>query len=117
MTKQPSGAIVTTTYRYKPPTRRKKGAPLAGPAVVTRRARVARGERNKPSQPPPPPNDDEKPSPKQPAIVTTASRKQLKLERVEQRAQDAEAREVSLEVKAFFTRMIRSGGSLPPEKR
>ena len=30
--------IVTTTYRYKPPPRKRKAAPLAGPAVVSRDA-------------------------------------------------------------------------------
>ena len=27
--------VVTTHYRYKPPPRKRKAAPLAGPAVVT----------------------------------------------------------------------------------
>jgi hypothetical protein len=48
------------------------------------------------------------------AIVTTASRKQQKLEQAERGMDDG--REVSPEVKAFFARMIRPGGSLPPEK-
>ena len=29
--------IVTTLYRYKPPPKKRKGAPLAGPAIVTPR--------------------------------------------------------------------------------
>jgi hypothetical protein len=35
--KRPS--IVTTAYRYKRPPRKQQAAPLAGPAVVTKRAR------------------------------------------------------------------------------
>jgi hypothetical protein len=70
--------IVTTVHRYKRPPRKTKAVPLAGPAIVSKRARVARGER--PDRPPPPANDDAKPSPKQPAIVTTTSRRQAKLD-------------------------------------
>jgi hypothetical protein len=106
--------ILTTAYRYKPPPRRKKAVPLAGPAVVTKRARPPKAAPASVTAPPPA-NDDRKPAAAQkPAIFTTKSRKRLELERVEQRTQDAEACEVSPEVRAFFARMIRPGGSLPP---
>jgi hypothetical protein len=76
--------IVTTVHRYKRPPPKRKAVPLTGPAIV--RA-VKRGDlRQKsgeptPISPTPPANDDAKPSPKQPAIVTTTSRKQAKLDR------------------------------------
>jgi hypothetical protein len=64
--------IVTSTYRYKRPprrTRRKKGMPLTGPAIGTAS---------------PPANDDRRPAEgKKSALVTTASRKQMKLRRGE----------------------------------
>ncbi len=60
--------IVTTQYRYKRPPKKRKPVTLAGPAITT--VKSPRGERNKPN-PPPPANDDDKPSPKQPAIVTS----------------------------------------------
>jgi len=78
--------------------------PLGAPAVVTA---------------PPPANNDRKPAPrptagKKSAIITTASRKRLKLLRAERASDDG--REVSPEVKAFLARMIRPGGSLPPKE-
>jgi hypothetical protein len=74
--------IVTTAYRYKPPQRRKKAAPLAGPAVVTSHAGKAKAEPAVTA--PPPANDDRKPahaaaSGAKPAVVTTARRKPSKL--------------------------------------
>jgi hypothetical protein len=50
--------IVTSTYRYKRPPRKRKAVPLEGPAIVRRGAA-------KPETPPAPANDDRKP-----AIVT-----------------------------------------------
>jgi hypothetical protein len=42
--------IVTTTYRYKPPPRKRKAAPLAGPALVTpKRKRVLPAEGKTPA--------------------------------------------------------------------
>jgi hypothetical protein len=93
--------IVTTTYRYKPPPRKRKAAPLAGPAVVTPKrkptvakklepaAAIVRKARpcndNRPDVEPPPtivrtaqPSRAVHTTPednKKPAIVTTASRK------------------------------------------
>jgi hypothetical protein len=111
--KRPS--IVTTAYRYKrPPRKQQAAAPLAGPAVVTKRATKPKAEPTAVTSPPPA-NDDRKPAAAQkPAIVTAASRKQLKLERAG-KAQD-DGYELSPEVKAFFARMIGPGGSLPPRK-
>jgi hypothetical protein len=42
--------------------------------------------------------------------------KALQQQRAERRALATEGREVSPEVKAFFARMIRPRGALPPEK-
>jgi hypothetical protein len=55
---------------------------------------------------PPLANDDRKP-----AIVSTTSRKRSKLLRPE-----LDATKVSPEVKAFFARMVRPGGALPPKR-
>ena len=42
-------AIVTSTYRYKRPPRKRKAVPLEGPAIVTEaRARPRRGQRTEP---------------------------------------------------------------------
>lgn len=60
--------IVHTVHRYKRPPKKRKPVPLAGPAITT--VKRTHSDRRKP-KPPPPANDDEKPSPKQPAIVTT----------------------------------------------
>jgi hypothetical protein len=46
-------AIVTSTYRYKRPPRKRKAVPLAGPAIVRR-------DTPKPETPPAPANDDRK---------------------------------------------------------
>lgn len=69
--------IVTTTYRYKRPPWKQQAVSLAGPAVVTRRARKPETERvgQTSAEPtavtaPPPANDDRKP-----AIVTAAPRR------------------------------------------
>ena len=71
MSREPP-VIVTAEYRYKRPQLKKRAVPLAGLAITT--VKRTRGERNKPN-PPPPANDDEKPSPKQPAIVATRSKR------------------------------------------
>jgi hypothetical protein len=49
-----------------------------------------------------------------PTIVTATSEKQLKRLRIE-RAQEP-SNEISPEVEAFFTRNVRPGGPLPPER-
>jgi hypothetical protein len=118
--------IVTMHYRYKP--RKRRAAPLAGPAVVAREGSPRLGSDKtvaevdvKPPRLPgeatqsvaqPAANDDRKP-----AIVTTADRKRLKLLRDEQpAAKQDEDPEATARVKAFLARMIRPGGALPPEK-
>jgi hypothetical protein len=126
--------IVTTTYRYKRPPRKRKSAALEAPAVVTTkssrrpvlRETAAEGSVTarrydgaaQPSTPreaarvAPPANDDRKP-----AIVTATSKKRLKLLRAEKRASEPDNDpEATARVKAFFARMIRPGGVLPPEK-
>jgi hypothetical protein len=129
-------AIVTTTYRYKRPPRKRKAVAVEGPAVVTAKSSrrpvggteeaaaevpmTARttGQQAQPSTPreaarvAPPANDDRKP-----AIVTATSKKRLKLLRAEKRASEPDNDpEATARVKAFFARMIRPGGVLPPEK-
>jgi hypothetical protein len=132
--------IVTTTYRYKRPPKKRKAVALEVPVIVaTKRSRrsmeraaaeaVSRLPRHDnraalPSTPrdaerdyavtaPPPANDDRKS-----AIVTTTSRKRLKLlhaeERTGQRDEDPEA---MARVRAFFARNVRPGGPLPPKRR
>jgi hypothetical protein len=82
--------IVTSTYRYKRPPRRKKAVALAGPQIVAiprkQRSKIA-GEmspatsahRGQKLTAEPPANDDRKS-----AIVTTVSRKRSRLRRIEQ---------------------------------
>jgi hypothetical protein len=132
--------IVTTHYRYKRPPRKRKAVAIEAPAVVTAKssrhppvrgtkeaaAEVTRAptpvregavQPSTPREPArviaqPPANDDRKP-----AIVTTTSRKRLKLRRTEKRAAEPDNDpEATARVKAFFARMIRPGGALPPEK-
>ena len=133
--------IVTTTYRYKRPPKKRKAVALEVPAIVTtKRSRrsmeraaaevVSRSPRRSkdgaalPSTPrdaerdyavtaPPPANGDRKS-----AIVTTTSRKRLKLLRADERsAQRDEDPEAMARVRAFFARNVRPGGPLPPKRR
>jgi hypothetical protein len=57
----------------------------------------------------PPAADDDRKS----AIVTTTSRKRLKLLRAEEPAKQDDP-EATAWVRAFFIRMVRPGGALPP---
>jgi hypothetical protein len=86
--------IVTYAHHYKRPPRKKQAAPLASPAVVTRRIGKSNAGQAAVTTPPPA-NDDRKPvEATKPAIVTTASRKRTKLERArcrEERPEDPEA--------------------------
>ena len=131
-------AIVTTRYRYKRPPRKRAAVAIEAPAVVTTKnsrrltgtkeaaaeaseppAITTKAQRAQPStprgaarDPAPPANDDRKP-----AIVAATSKKRLKLLRAERRAAKADNdAEATARVKAFFARMIRPGGALPPEK-
>jgi hypothetical protein len=67
-----SMTIVTTTYRYKPPPKKRKAVALAGPAIVRRVAKADQDVKilDTSAKPAPPADDDRKP-----AIVTTTSRK------------------------------------------
>jgi hypothetical protein len=51
-----------------------------------------------------------------PAIVTNTNRRRSKQLSAERAAPDTDAAEVSPEVKAFFARMVRPGGALPPKR-
>jgi hypothetical protein len=120
--------IVTTTYRYKRPPRKRRPVALDVPAVVTtkssrrpvlgetaaevQRAPVQEGtaqsstprEAARVISPPhhsgSPANDDRKP-----AIITTTSRK--KLLRADKPAEQDDDPEATAQVKAFFARMMR----------
>jgi hypothetical protein len=135
-----TSSIVTTHYRYKRPPRNRKVVAIEAPAVVTTKnsRRPVLGETAAKVQRAPvqegtvqsstpreaarvispshhsasPANDDRKP-----AIVTATSRKRSKLLRAEKRASEPDNDpEATARVKAFFARMIRPGGALPPEK-
>ena len=81
--------IVTSTYRYKRPPRKRKAVALEGPVIVTKRtatpAKVA----------PPPANDDRKS-----AIVITSKRSKL-------RGEPEINTEADARVKAFLARVVR----------
>ena len=55
--------IVTYAHRPKRPPRKRQAAPLAGPAVVARRARKPKAEPAAVTAPPPA-NNDRRPAPK-----------------------------------------------------
>ena len=87
--------IVTSTYRYKRPPRKRKAVPLEGPAIVTKRsASVRRGV---------------KPSNEPVAIVTAKTPRGRKAAWTDDGAETPES------LKAFLARMVRPGGSLPPD--
>jgi hypothetical protein len=105
------GNIVTYAHRPKRPPRKRKMA-IAAPVVV-------RGEID--AVPPPPAkdhptpanNDRKPPSPcaRQPAIVTSTSRKRAKLERAADRAAEPDNDpKATARVRAFLDRMIRPRG-------
>ena len=58
--------IVTSTYRYKRPSRKRKAVPLEVPAIV-------RKGTAKPETPPAPANDDRKPASSEPAPLAPAN--------------------------------------------
>ena len=96
--------IVTTTYRYNRPPRKRKAVPLEGPAIVTpgskaASASVPRGVK--------PGNDNRLPE-QTAAIVTARKPRGRKAAWVDDGAETPES------VKAFLARMIRPGGPLPP---
>ncbi len=112
--------IVTTTYRYKRPPKKPKAATIVGPAIV-RAAKPSRDraaaeasqrlkELMKPGEP------VKAPEPARPAIVTTTSKKRLKLLREERAAQD-NGQETPESVKAFFARMMHPPGGTPPKRK
>ena len=106
--------IVTTIYRYKRPPKKKRPVTLDVPVIVAPRKRArppAEGQSQPEPATQPPASDDRKPS-----VVTTTSRKRLKLLRVDQRAAEADDPEATARAKAFFARMVRPGGALPPKK-
>jgi hypothetical protein len=66
--------IVMTHYRYKPPPRKRKTAPLAGPAVVRPKRKPTERKKLEPAS--------------RPVIATTTNRKQMRLDRVSRRGED-----------------------------
>jgi hypothetical protein len=133
--------IVSYVNRYKRPPRKRKAVALDVPAVVaTKRSRrptwkggdsvfssIAPPDHDGAAQPStpgdakrdravtsPPPADGDRKS----AIVSTTSRKRLKMLRAEKRpAQRDDDREAMARVRAFFARNVRPGGPLPPKRR
>jgi len=104
--------IVTTTYRYKPPPRKRKAVALKGPAIVRKRGRAdAVPPPDEPEPTAPPPANDDAPAKPAPAaksvIATSISRKRARLQRSEQAAEPDEDPAATARVRAFFDRMIR----------
>ena len=106
--------IVTSTYRYKRPPRKKKPQAIAGPVIVTPRKRAPSPTDGPNLQPPvaPSPANDDGPEPGTPpqqgkklAIVTTSKRGRRPKPEPEIDP-EAEAR-----VKAFVARMMRPSGT------
>ena len=96
--------IVTSTYRYKRPPRKRKAVPLTGPAIVTPRSKatslsVPRGVK---------PSNDNRSAEQSAAIVTAKKPRGRKAAWTDDGAETPES------VKAFLARMVRPGGSLPP---
>ena len=111
--KRPS--IVSYVHRYKRPPRKKQAPALAGPAVVTERARLPDTGKTA-AEPtdaaaPPPANDDRKAPSSHRGVSPRKAGSGWSWS-----AQADDGREVSPEVKAFLARLIRPGGALPPEK-
>ena len=133
--------IVSYVHRYKRPPRQRKAVALDVPAIVaTKRSHrptwkgdgsvlssIAPPDQDGAAQPStpgdaerdravtslPPANDDRKS-----AIVSTTSRKRLKLLHAEKRpAERDEDPEAMARVRAFFARNVRPGGPLPPKRR
>jgi hypothetical protein len=121
--------IVSYVHRYKRPPRKRKAVALDVPAVVTARSvgnRQMPPVKDKPEPTAPPPaNDDDSPTEpaprpaarKQSAIVSTTSRKRLKLLHAEERSAQRDDPEAMARVRAFFARNVRPGGPLPPKRR
>jgi hypothetical protein len=112
--------IVTTAYRYKPPPRKRKAVPLAGPAVVTKRAQLPKAApdavtRRDRVAAPPPANDDRKAATSshdatKSAIVTTAGQKQAKLDRARRQDDRPEDPGASAAMRAWLERAMRGRG-------
>ena len=99
--KRPS--TVTSTYRYKRPPRRKQADHQAQEAHAAPTAAVAA---------PPPASDDRMPAPGKAAMVSVPARRRRKGAAWVDNGQEAPP-----EIKAFFDRMVRPGGALPPKNR
>jgi hypothetical protein len=106
-------AIVTSTYRYKRPPRKKKPVLLEVPAIVKRKAE-ARPLASEPKASRPAlvrgmkAGNDNRPV-EQPAAIVTA-----KKPRGRKAAWTDDGAETPESVKAFLARMVRPGGPLPP---
>jgi hypothetical protein len=103
--------MTIVTYSHRPQRSTRKPKPVApGRPAVARSGRKHGDAERVPATHPAPADADRKA-----VIVTTTNRKRLKLMRAE-RSPDADAAEVSPAVKAFFARMVRPGGALPPKR-
>jgi hypothetical protein len=116
--------IVTTAYRYKRPPQKKTPVALKVPAIITtkksRRPRPRSAAAEAVSQSPRLHDEAAQPSTarsdvttlrpaRKPAIVTAKRGKGITVAAVD-------AGEASPSVKAFFARMVRPGGPLPPDR-
>jgi len=99
-------AIVTSTYRYKRPPRKRKEVPLTGPAIVTRRSQAASASVPRGVKP----GNDNRPA-EQPAVAIVTA----KNPRGPKAAWTDDGSETPESVKAFLARMVRPGGPLPPD--
>jgi hypothetical protein len=97
--------IVTATYRYKRPPRKRKAVPLEGSAIVTPRSQAASASIPRGGKPI---NDNR--SATQPAAIVTARKP-----RGRKAVWTDDGAETPESVKAFLARMVRPGGPLPPD--
>jgi hypothetical protein len=97
--------IVTSTYRYKRPPRKRKAVPLEGPAIVTPRAKAAPASVPRDVKPG---NDNRSVEP--PVVIVTARKPRRR-----KAVWTDDGGETPESVKAFLARMVRPGGSLPPD--
>ena len=97
--------IVTSTYRFKRPPRKRKAVPLTWPAIVTPRSKAASASVTRGVKP----GNDNRPV-EQPAAIVTA-----KKPRGRKAAWADDGAETPESVKAFLARMVRPGGPLPPD--
>jgi hypothetical protein len=101
--------IVTSTYRYKRPPKRKAPVVLPGPVVVTAK-RSRSGGKKAAAEPKDPVATAPAKAERKPAIVTVTDRKRLKLMRQEKAMAAYADPDATARIRAFFKQMIRPPG-------